>query len=121
MTDFSDAVLAFLTKEFGIQTTLVKASSLKDVSGFKTNLVVSICQSTGATTYLSGTGAKSYLNEATFKSRNIALEYQQFTLPKYPKRFPDPAEDVPLSSIDYLLNMGPSAAQELLTIELERA
>ena len=42
-----------------------------------TERLVDICVKYGATTYLSGIGAKEYLNESLFKEKGINVEYQK--------------------------------------------
>ena len=42
-----------------------------------TERLVDICVKYGATTYLSGIGAKEYLNESLFEEKGINVEYQK--------------------------------------------
>jgi len=115
MTQFSDAMLSFLMREFGLKTKIVKSSNLEDLSGWKTELVISICTSLEASTYLSGVGAKSYLDEGRFHSSRIRIEYQEFVHPRYPTMHADKSEGHGLCSLDFLLNMGPTEAKRLLS------
>ena len=41
-----------------------------------TSRLIHICKDVGADTYLSGVGAKAYLNEEEFKENNIQVIYQ---------------------------------------------
>jgi hypothetical protein len=92
-------ICAFL----GIEGDFVKASDL-NVSGNKTDLLISICEAVGADTYLSGQGAKGYLEEEKFRSKGLDLRYQEFEHPTYKQLF---GEFVPgLSIIDMLFNEG---------------
>ena len=71
-----------------------------------------ICQYLGATTYVSGQGARSYNDAHAFASAGISLEYLKFDHPVYPQ----PGEGfIPgLSIVDLLFNCGSKSAQVLL-------
>lgn len=86
-----------------IDKPLVMASSLS-VSGQKSELVLAQCKALGATTLLSGVGARSYLNLQRFEQQGIKVIFQNFQHPVYPqlagKFVPD------LSAVDYLFWTG---------------
>ncbi len=72
--------------------------------GLKTARLIELCKKTHASVYLSGQGAKDYLEEAGFKEAGLVLEYQQFEHPVYEQVFPG---FVPrLSILDLLFNKG---------------
>jgi hypothetical protein len=96
-----------LTKELmgflKIKKPLVMASSL-GVSGEKSELVLAQCKAIGATTLLSGIGARSYLNLQRFEEEGIKVIFQNFKYPVYPQLA---GEFVPnLSVVDYLFWTG---------------
>lgn len=87
----------------GLSTRLIRASSLGLVSR-KSDLVLDICRSLGATRYLSGALGAGYLAEADFADAGITIEYQAFDCPPYPQLWGD---FVPtLSALDYWMNLG---------------
>ena len=90
-------------KMFKIDTPLVWASSLS-ASGKKSELIVDQCKELGADVYLSGIGAKSYLDVGLFRREGIDVRFQDFHYPVYRQQH---GEFVPnLSVVDYLLCTG---------------
>lgn len=74
----------------------------------KTERVISLCKSSGATMYLSGPAAKNYLTENRFKEESIELEYMDYSGYKtYRQLFPPFIHKV--SILDLLFNEGPNA------------
>lgn len=67
-----------------IPTVLKLQSDLSgDLSKRKNDLVLNLCQTVGATRYLSGNGARNYTDESTFENAGIQLRYQKYTSPVY--------------------------------------
>jgi hypothetical protein len=102
----SDLSLHFILriKEYlKIKTPLVMASNLK-ASGTKSDLILAQCKEVGATTYLSGIGAKDYLEVEKFERQGINVVFQDFRHPVYKQLY---GEFIPcLSAVDYLFNTG---------------
>jgi hypothetical protein len=75
------------------------------------DLVVALTRAAGADCYLSGTGARAYLDEPAFG--DLTLRYNEFTHPSYAQyrlgRF-----CAGLSSLDALFNLGAEGARALL-------
>ncbi len=67
---------------FAIKPRLVLASAL-GVPGSKTDRLVNLVKAVRATHYLSGAGAKEYLEPELFKRAGLQLSYQEFTHPIY--------------------------------------
>lgn len=103
LADFNLELLRFLMEALDTKTEMVFASKLA-TEGRKNELLLSILQSVEGTHYLSGTGAKAYLEESAFKERGITVQWQEFSHPKYPQLFGDFLPG--LSSIDFLFNTG---------------
>ncbi|MGD0451250.1 MAG: WbqC family protein [Candidatus Bathyarchaeia archaeon] len=96
---FITAIKRFLN----IKTPIVMASSLA-ASGTKSDLIIAQCKEVGATTYLSGIGAKDYLEVGKFEEQGIDVVFQSFEHPVYQQLY---GEFVPnLSVVDYLFNTG---------------
>ena len=87
-------------------------SSQLDVSGAKNDLIINLLNSVNATDYLSGDGAKAYLEEDIFTENNINLIWQNYSHPIYEQQFEG---FIPyLSIIDCLLNCGIKQTKDLI-------
>jgi hypothetical protein len=69
---------------FRLQPKTVLASGLP-VSGQKSERVLNLVRAVGGTHYLSGAGALTYLDQASFRRAGVGLSFQQFTHPTYPQ------------------------------------
>lgn len=88
--------------------TPVRMSSAMQARGNASELVLQLCQEVHATQYISGTGGRSYLEEAAFRRAGIDIDYQESRLPvSYPQQFPQAGFIPALSALDILLNCGP--------------
>ncbi len=69
-----------------------------------------MCRQAGATEYLSGPSAKSYLDERLFQEAGIAVRYMSYDgYVEYNQRYP-PFEHA-VSIVDLIFNVGPSYAR----------
>ncbi|MDI6839375.1 MAG: WbqC family protein [bacterium] len=89
----------------GIQTELVKSSDLQ-VDGQKTDRLVNICKKLQADIYLSGEGAREYLDLSLFENEKIKVVFQNFNHPIYPQVKLDGNFQPNMSVIDLLFNYG---------------
>ena len=104
------AVLRWLLETFGINTPLRLASemSLRDDP---TDRLIDICRAAGATHYLAGSGATSYMDVPRFEASGVTLEVQDFRHPVYPQCY-DPF--IPgMAAIDLLFTSGDDALRQL--------
>lgn len=103
LVDLSIYSMAAISKLIGLKTIFIRSSKIK-VTGTKTERLVNICKKVGATEYLTGERAKSYIKEELFKIEKIKIVYQDFKPIVYPQLY---GEFVPyLSMLDMLLNCG---------------
>ncbi|QVJ01699.1 WbqC family protein [Nocardiopsis eucommiae] len=111
LADLAIATTRLLTRGFGIDTPVLRASELGDFPGHKSELLAQICAKAGADTLLSGDGARGYLDPAVLGRYGVAVEWQEFRHPVYRQHTRGTSDDfVPrLSAIDLLLNAGPDA------------
>lgn len=87
-------------------------SSGMNPTGSSNEMLVDLLRQTGATHYLSGTGARNYLDPALFAKASIEVVWQDFVHPEYPQLY---GPFVPmLSAIDMLFNCGPDHSRKLL-------
>ncbi|MGH9919290.1 MAG: WbqC family protein [Nitrososphaerales archaeon] len=97
------AVLAWLD----IDIPITRESEL-GVTGEGTERLVNVCRAMGADTYVSGVGAKNYMDEGLFREHGVSLQYQGYEPTPYRQRFA--SEFVPnLSILDMLFNVGPES------------
>ncbi len=83
-----------------------------ECQGEKSALVMDICSTLGATTYLSGTGSKAYLNEAEFLEKGIQIEYMESVNPKYTQVHGEFIPD--LSILDMIFNVDKETVKDYL-------
>jgi hypothetical protein len=95
------------TELLGIQT---KFSDSRDyqAQGTRLDRVLDLLKRSGATTYISGPSASSYLDASQFEAAGIALRLKDYSdYPEYPQLYP-PFEHA-VSVIDLIFNAGPQA------------
>jgi WbqC-like protein family len=107
-------MLALHCRWLGITTPIVRASSF-ELRGHKSERLVALCRTVGASTYLSGDGgSRAYLDVAAFERAGLRVAWQRFVHPVYPQRYPARGFVRHLAALDLLLNCGEAGAAELL-------
>jgi hypothetical protein len=90
----------------------MRSSQLGTASEDRSDRILQICQSLGATTLYDGRSAKSFLDVSRFTRCGISVEFQDYIHPVYSQLW---GEFVPyLSAIDLLFNCGPEALPIIL-------
>lgn len=112
---FIRAMLTQHLSDLGISTRLVFSSEMK-TSGQKSNLVLNICKSLSAKSYLSGIKGRTYINEKDFMKEGITIEYQDYQHPTYKQLWPSFESN--LGILDLLFNHGPDSLQILMGSQL---
>ncbi len=109
LADFTIPLTIEIARKLGIQHTRFMRSSELQVSGQKTDRLIDLLTQVGATHYISGPSASSYIEEEKFQKAGITLEYMVYNYPEYPQLYPpyDPFVTV----LDLLLMAGPEAAR----------
>lgn len=100
-----------IEKIAGILEIETKFSNSKDLDSFgiKDDKLISICQTIGADSYLSGPAALNYINDDKFSAAKIELLYKDYSgYPKYPQLWGDFESAV--SIIDVIFNCGERAS-----------
>ena len=111
LIEFSLKSIRLLMSLFDIQIQTMYASSLQ-TQGNNNQLLIDILKKVGATTYLSGIGARAYYDPQPFIEANIEVIWQDFKHPEYPQLYGD---FIPyLSSIDLLFNCGINKSRAIL-------
>lgn len=111
LLEFNLQSIDMLMGLFNIKIETILASTL-DPMGKGNELLVDLIKKVGASTYLSGVGAKAYYDPKPFDSAGIRVLWQKFNHPVYPQIY---GKFIPcLSSIDLLLNCGINKSREIL-------
>jgi hypothetical protein len=104
LAEFTIQLTITLAQSLGItHTKFVRSSSLM-ASGTKTDRLLHILKSVGATHYISGPAAKNYLEENKLADAGISLEYMVYDYPEYPQLHPP--YDPGVSILDLLFMTG---------------
>jgi hypothetical protein len=111
LADLNVHIVRFVMDKLSITTPIVFESELNVLTA-RTQRIIDICKKLNADTYLSGVGAKDYLEEFLFPENKITLYYQHFEHPVYRQCF-DPFMPY-MSVIDLLFNQGPKSRSVLL-------
>lgn len=103
LAELNEEIIKFLAKSFDINMEIEKTSKY-NIIGKRTDLLISLCKTFNAGTYVSGEGAKNYVDESMFKENNLKHAYRKFTHPIYLQRFKPFTPN--MSAIDLLFNCG---------------
>jgi hypothetical protein len=95
------------TELLGIHTKFTDSRSYQ-AQGTRQDRLLDLLRHSGATTYISGPSASSYLDESKFEEAGIALRLKDYSdYPEYLQLYP-PFEH-PVSVIDLIFSVGPQA------------
>ena len=103
LVDFNRALIQYLWTALGMNGRLVLQSET-GVSGGKSDLLVGLCRSLGADTYVTLPPVAKYLDPDQFRSNGVRLEFTDFSPPVYPQLWGDFRYN--LSTLDLLLTCG---------------
>lgn len=101
-----DEINTMLMQALGINTPLRYSSQTKS-SATKSHLVLELCQSFGATTYLSGPLGRDYLDLYAFQVAGIEVLFHDYQHPTYEQFYP--GFEPYMSIIDLLFMQGPDS------------
>ncbi|MGO7155866.1 WbqC family protein [Rhizobium leguminosarum] len=111
MSDFNLHFLNGILEILHVDIPTVRSSTLQP-KGNKNELLIELLQKVEATCYLSGLGARDYMQPELFEAAGIRVIWQNFVHPVYPQPF---GEFIPyLSILDTLLNCGIAGTRDLL-------
>lgn len=112
LADLNLALIAYLKDALGIRTPSLLLSAMGTDLGHRNQQLINICHYLDADTYLSGQGARAYLDQKQFHRAGLKVEFQDYTPVKYPQIH---SPFIPnLSVIDLLFNTGPEVRYYLL-------
>jgi len=104
----------WIMQQLDIYTPMQMSSELQP-SGMKTDRLIDILKKVGATSYLSGPAAKTYLDVEKFKAAGIGLEYKQYEYSEYSQLYG--AFETEVSALDLLFNCGPDSKNYLKSLK----
>ena len=100
---FIEAICAAL----GIATPIRWSTEFNGRDG-RNDRLIALCVAVGATCYLSGPAARSYIDEAAFAAAGLSVVFADYSgYPEYPQPYP-PFEHA-VSALDLLFSTGPRA------------
>ena len=113
LIDVTYCSVSIMRDVFGIETPIVMQSKLNyNRDARKNDLMRSLVEACGGNIYLSGNGAKKYMDSQDFMMHGIEVQYLHFSPFFYPQYKQD--RFVPgLSALDILFNVGIDNAREL--------
>lgn len=113
LIDTNIAFIKLVHDLLGLKTKLVFISSLPQFADLRKNeQIAAICRHFSADSYLSGIGAKEYIQPEIFEKQGIQLEYQDYQPITYPQLW---GSFIPnLSIVDMLFNCGAEGTRKLL-------
>lgn len=111
LSDLNQALIRRIATEFlGIGHCRFGSSSEYRLSGTRQDRLMDLLKQAGATEYVSGPSAKSYIDPSRFAEAGIGLRYMDYSrYPEYPQLHPPFAHDV--SILDLLFNCGAGAGE----------
>lgn len=111
MVDFNLRWLEALADLLAVRIPCVLSSTLQPQAQ-KNELLIDLLQKVGASRYLSGNGARAYMEPEKFAAANIELIWQSFEHPIYPQQFGPFLPN--LSVLDALFNCGVMGTRSLV-------
>lgn len=110
LADFTIETSILLARELGFSSTrFMRSSELANVEGQKTDRVINVLKQVGATHYLCGPSASSYMEPDKFSAAGITFEYIKYDYPEYPQLHPP--YDPFVSILDLLFMTGTDAVK----------
>lgn len=112
LCELNIALIQWVMDALGIDKPIVYLSALS-VTGNKTELLINACKAVGATTYLSGSGGRRYMELTAFDAAGIDVIWQNYSSPSYNQVFSDLGFLPDLSIVDTLFCCGPETKKFL--------
>jgi hypothetical protein len=119
LTVINQRFLRAVCQALGINTPVTDSKEYQ-AEGRGGERVLSLCRAAGATRYLSGPSARTYLDEDQFARAGIDVEYVDYSgYPEYPQLYPP--FDHAVTVLDLLFNVGAAAARYMPSFDLDAA
>ena len=102
LSELNIELISVIYDLFGFDCGLIEESDLNLTGSTATEQIAEICKRTGCNTYLSGTGAREYLDVPLLNEKGIAVKWSDYK----------PLDDTNLSVFDYLMKNGAVVPEE---------
>ncbi|MCJ7433323.1 MAG: WbqC family protein [Anaerolineales bacterium] len=113
LADFTIWLTIEIARKIGIdQIRFMRSSEIPGIDWQKTERLIQILKRVGATHYISGPSARTYIEPEKFAEAGITLEYIQYDYPEYPQLYPP--YDPYVTILDLLFMTGGDAAKYLV-------
>ncbi len=110
--DINIAIIQGFANALGFHPQYVRSSEL-GVEGLKSNLILEICKSVNADTYIAGPSGRDYLHMEDFSVAGIKVVFNDYKHPSYPQK--KSQEFVPyMSALDLFMNCGFEEARRII-------
>jgi len=121
LIDFSEEIIKYAFKKFDINIPIYRTSKLitdgEDISGKKSDLIIKMCKTAKAKTFVFGQDGKTYIEKEKFNNEGIDYIFQKFSHPEYKQLYS--GFESHMSFIDLLFNYGPESKNILGKIEYD--
>ena len=109
LSDLNRTLIEYVCGYLGIRTVIKNSWDYNLVEG-KSERLADLCVQAGASVYISGPGAKDYLDESVFAARGVSVEWFDYEgYPEYPQLW-GPFEHA-VTVLDLLFNCGPESGR----------
>jgi hypothetical protein len=116
LADFTIQTTIELTGLLGItDTRFMRSSEFANLQGEKTDRVIDLLKRVGATYYICGPSASSYMEPHKFDEAGIPFEYMEYNYPEYPQLHPP--YDPFVTILDLLFMVGDDALSYIVNQE----
>lgn len=104
LSEFNVHVIERMSRYMGLETEIILASDMRNLSGDRNMRLIDICRQNGCDIYLSGNGGRKYHDERLFIDNGVSVKYTDFVHPEYRQLHGDFVKG--LSALDYIFNDG---------------
>ncbi len=105
LAEFNIKLIMWFLEKFKVKVDVLRSSELDFRNGFrKTDMIVELMKRCGGTHFISGDGAREYIEPEKFRDAGIELVFQDYDPKPYPQAFPGFVPN--LSAFDLLMNTG---------------
>lgn len=113
VADLNVTIIGRIARLLGIDTDVVRDSDLGVTGVQKGERILELVRRAGGTVYLSGTGARDYLDPFAFRANYVALVFSKYDpLEPYRQRFD--GFEPRMSILDMIANLGPDETRKRL-------
>lgn len=106
LSELNENIIRVICNHLDIKTKIIRSEPY-NLSGIKTDRLMELFEKVGATSYLSGPAAESYLDVEMFRAKSINLTYKSYSYSEYPQQFG--AFSPTVTILDLIANMGSEA------------